>query len=91
MQRLHYDILVLGHVQGVWFRQGTREVAEGSGLCGYAMNLPDGSVRIEAEGPKEALDKLVTWCRIGPPAARVQEVVVNEGPLQHHTHFHVRR
>lgn len=91
MPRVHYDIIVKGRVQRVWFRQGTADAAQGLGLCGYAMNLPDGSVRIEAEGPREALDRLVTWCRIGPPAARVEEVVVMEGPFQDHPPFHVRR
>ncbi|MBL8000977.1 MAG: acylphosphatase [Flavobacteriales bacterium] len=91
MQRVHYDIVVKGRVQRVWYRQSTLETAAGLGIDGFAMNLPDGSVRIEAEGPREALERLVTWCRIGPPAARVEEVVVKEGPLQHHPRFHVRR
>jgi acylphosphatase len=91
MGELHYDIVVKGRVQGVRYRRSAHETALGLGVRGYAMNQPDGSVRIEAEGPREALDQLVTWCRIGPPAARVQEVVVSEGPLQHHPQFHVKR
>jgi acylphosphatase len=66
-------------------------MARGLGLNGYAMNEADGSVRIEAEGSRNALEQLVTWCRIGPPAARVKEVVVQEGPLQNHPNFHVKR
>lgn len=90
MQRVHYDIVVKGRVQRVRYRQSALEAAGGLGIDGFALNLPDGSVRIQAEGPREALDRLVTWCRTGPPAARVEEVVVKEGPLQHHPPFHVR-
>ncbi len=91
MADLHFDIVVTGHVQGVWYRRGAHGTAQALGLRGYARNEPDGSVRIEAEGPQEALEALVAWCRTGPPAARVQEVTVREGPLQHHPPFHVRR
>ncbi len=91
MADARYIIEVKGHVQGVWYRQSTLEMARDLGLNGFAMNQADGSVHIEAEGPRNALEQLVTWCRIGPPAALVKEVVVKEGPLQNHPTFHVKR
>jgi acylphosphatase len=90
MTEARYIIEVQGHVQGVWYRQSTLEMARDLGLNGYAMNQEDGSVRIEAEGSRTALERLVTWCRIGPPAARVKEVIVKEAPLQNHPIFHVK-
>jgi acylphosphatase len=39
--------------------------------------MPDGSVYMEAEGKKEALDALVEWSRQGPSAARVNDIQVN--------------
>jgi len=48
-------------------------------------NLADGRVEALAEGPADALDAFVDWCRQGPPAARVTgvEVVLREdGPPQ---------
>ncbi|MBI1294065.1 acylphosphatase [bacterium] len=72
-------ILVRGRVQGVGFRAGTRHKAASLGLIGWVHNLPDGDVEIVACGAPAALDQLVSWCRQGPPAARVSNVDVSEG------------
>ena len=80
----------MGKVQGVYFRQNTLQVARDLGLSGYTMNEPDGSVAIEAEGPVEALDALATWCRTGPPSARVDKVIANAGPIVGFSGFEIR-
>jgi acylphosphatase len=69
MQRLH--VRVRGRVQGVYYRASTQEAATRLGLCGWVRNCPDGSVELVAEGPTDRLDRLLEWCRRGPPAARV--------------------
>ena len=69
-------LIVSGRVQGVWFRAGTREQALELGLCGWAKNCPNGTVEIHAEGDKKPLEQLITWCRKGPPAARVSALEV---------------
>lgn len=66
--------LVVGKVQGVWFRAGTREQALRLGLSGYARNLPDGRVEVLAIGAPAQLDRLADWLRRGPPLARVDRV-----------------
>jgi acylphosphatase len=70
--------IVSGRVQGVSYRASTAMVARRLGLAGWVRNLDDGSVELEAEGPDEAVAKLVQWCHQGPPAARVTSVVVEE-------------
>lgn len=90
MDRHHYDIRVTGKVQGVWYRKSAVQQAWEMGVTGYAMNLDDGSVRIEAEGTREALDRFVAWCRTGPPKARVDELEAIEGPVQGYTVFETR-
>ena len=69
-------LIVSGRVQGVWFRAGAREQALELGLCGWAKNCPDGTVEIHAEGDKKTLEQFITWCRKGPPAARVSALEV---------------
>ena len=69
------EIIVVGQVQGVFFRASTLEQAQSLNLVGFVENLPDGSVEIVAEGPKYALEDLVTWCGHGPPKADVKEVI----------------
>lgn len=64
----------------VFFRYSTCQEAEKLGVTGWVMNRPEGSVELVAEGPKEAVDKLMEWCRTGPPNARVTNVKVTEEP-----------
>ncbi|HVI57250.1 MAG TPA: acylphosphatase [Luteimonas sp.] len=70
--------LVVGRVQGVCFRAGTREQALRLGLRGHARNLPDGSVEVVAAGEAGALEALAGWLREGPPMARVDGVTRSE-------------
>lgn len=72
MQRIY--VRVVGVVQGVWYRKSTQQQAQRLGLTGWVRNCSDGSVELEAQGRAEALDALCAWCRVGPPAARVDDV-----------------
>jgi acylphosphatase len=75
-KRLH--LWVSGRVQGVFYRASTAQLARQLGLTGWVRNLPDGRVEIVAEGEAESLQKLLSWCRLGPPAARVDSLAVEE-------------
>lgn len=90
-ERKHYKIRIRGKVQGVFFRATTNLKAQFLGINGYVMNLPDGSVYIEAEGTKKQLDNFMDWCKQGPSGARVAEVNVTEDNLVGYTHFETRR
>ena len=63
-----------GRVQGVWFRESTRQQADRSGIRGYAINRRDGSVEVLACGERAALAELADWLNHGPPMARVRSV-----------------
>lgn len=63
--------IVKGRVQGVFFRDSTRRVAESLGLTGHAVNLPDGDVEVLVAGDPEAILKLEAWLHDGPPLSRV--------------------
>ncbi len=75
----HIIIRVYGKVQGVWFRDSTKEKADELGLSGFVQNEADGSVYIEVEGEGETLDELVKWCEKGPKLARVDRCEVEVG------------
>lgn len=85
------SIRVTGKVQGVFYRQSTREKAQQIGLTGEVMNLSDGSVLIKATGDPQQLDELISWCRQGPPRARVTEVATENLPLEHFSDFIIKR
>lgn len=76
-------VLVHGRVQGVWFRDSTREHAVAHGVAGWVRNRPDGSVEVVLEGPAAAVESVICFCRSGPPRARVERVeVARETPEQ---------
>ncbi len=72
MRRL--EMRIRGRVQGVFFRAETRRAARALGVVGLVRNEPDGTVRVIAEGPEDALKQLKTFCLKGPPSAIVHDV-----------------
>jgi acylphosphatase len=69
---------VHGYVQGVFFRAFVSRQASELGLTGYVRNLPGGdAVEVLAEGERKQLEELISQLKVGPPAARVERVVVN--------------
>ena len=85
-----WHALVSGRVQGVYYRQSTREQAQRLGLAGWVRNLPDGRVELVAEGEAEALQQLADWLAQGPSEARVSAVALTEQPLQGLKGFSIR-
>ena len=69
---------VTGRVQGVFYRASTCDRAAELGVVGWVRNRADGSVELEAEGPREQVEQLIAWCRTGPPGARVAGVDVEQ-------------
>lgn len=72
-------ILVSGRVQGVFFRSETQYEANRRNVAGWVRNTSDGKVEAVLEGEKEDVEKLIAFCRKGPPGARVTKVDVQWG------------
>lgn len=68
-------------MQGVFYRASTREQARTLGVDGHASNLPDGRVEVLAIGAPAAVNSLIDWLALGPPAAQVSKVEVREVAL----------
>jgi acylphosphatase len=74
-------VVVHGYVQGVFFRDSVRRLAQQRGVAGWVTNRPDGTVAAVFEGEPDAVERLVDFCRLGPRGARVVSVdVVDEEP-----------
>jgi acylphosphatase len=74
-------VVVYGHVQGVFFRDGVRRLAERHGVTGWVRNNWDGSVETALEGEPEAVERVIAFMRDGPRGARVDRVeVADEQP-----------
>jgi acylphosphatase len=69
-------VIVAGRVQGVFFRDSCRELARAEHVAGHCRNLMDGTLEAVFEGPPAAVERMVAWCRTGPPRALVERVDV---------------
>jgi len=63
-------VVVDGLVQGVGFRWWTRGLARDLGLTGSVENLWDGRVECHAQGPDDAVDRLVEALTSAHPPMR---------------------
>jgi len=75
MEKIRARLIVKGVVQGVNFRHYTQRQAQIHNVTGWVMNRPDGTVAALLEGKREDVEAMIDWCRHGPPAARVTELV----------------
>ncbi|HVE81412.1 MAG TPA: acylphosphatase [Myxococcales bacterium] len=78
MDQRRVSLRIKGRVQGVFFRESARSRAAELGVRGWVRNRPDGDVEALMEGPRAAVDALVAWCHKGPPAAHVDQVLVQD-------------
>ena len=83
-------VLVSGRVQGVFFRDSTREKAQALGLSGWVRNLPDGRVEAVFEGDGDRVGEMLSWCEDGPPDAQVQNVSTENEEPENLSGFEVR-
>jgi len=70
--------VVHGRVQGVFFRDTARRMAESRGVAGWIGNRPDGAVEAVFEGEPDAVESMLRFCREGPRGATVERVDVTE-------------
>ncbi|HLZ07448.1 MAG TPA: acylphosphatase, partial [Chloroflexota bacterium] len=70
-------VFASGSVQGVSFRYATYQIARREGVGGWVRNLSDGRVEAIFEGESAAVERLVEWCRHGPPGAEVASLDVD--------------
>ncbi|WP_315737684.1 MULTISPECIES: acylphosphatase [unclassified Bradyrhizobium] len=68
-------VTVRGRVQGVGYRAWVEDQAILNGLEGWVRNRSDRSVEAVFAGPADDVAAMVTACRKGPPAARVDDVI----------------
>lgn len=82
-------LLVSGEVQGVFYRDTCRSMAQSAGVAGSARNLPDGRVEVALEGEPDGVDKVIEWCRQGTPESTVRGVEVSEQEPRGDTSFRI--
>jgi acylphosphatase len=87
---VRYRVLISGRVQGVFFRDTCRRLAQQHDVTGWVRNLPDGRVEAVFEGRDEDVRRLVDWARSGPRLAVVDDVAVQPEPPEGLAAFRIR-
>src|SRR5204863_9857546 len=82
--------VVKGDVQGVFFRDSTRDRARSRGVAGWVANRPDGSVEAVFEGDEDAVESMLRFVREGPRRADVRDVEVTDEEPEGLEGFEVR-
>jgi acylphosphatase len=83
-------VIVHGLVQGVFFRDSTRRLAQQHGVSGWVANRADGAVEAVFEGEADAVERLVAFSREGPRGAQVESVELTEEEPEGLSGFAVR-
>jgi len=75
MNQLHRaEITVHGDVQTVGYRYAVKRVATKLKIQGYIQNMPDGTIKIVAEAPKNTITKFIKEIQIKEPPIIVERI-----------------
>lgn len=76
MKTVH--LLITGKVQGVFFRESARKLAEKLNIKGWIKNRPDEKVEAMISGDESDINDFINWCHTGPERAEVADVIVSQ-------------
>jgi acylphosphatase len=83
-------LVIHGRVQGVFFRDTMRRVAEQAGVSGWARNTWEGTVEAVVEGDESAVERVVAFAHRGPEGAQVDRVEISSEEPEGLTGFAIR-
>ncbi len=92
MANSSFKAIVHGYVQGVGFRYFAFQKAQVYNVNGFVENLPNGSVKVFAEGDVSSLEDFLSELKKGPFSAEVQRVDVEWLEFTgHYSRFFIER
>jgi acylphosphatase len=89
-EQVRRRLIARGRVQGVFFRDSTREQARAEGVAGWARNRSDGGVEVVLEGSAEAVDRVAGFIQQGPGSADVDSVESHDEEPEGLSGFEIR-
>jgi len=69
------QLVIRGRVQGVGYRMAMTGAAVALGVTGWVRNRREGTVEALVQGDEAVVERLLAWCRRGPPGANVTAIV----------------
>lgn len=91
MTKIGRHCYVTGKVQGVFYRQNTKQQALLRNLTGWVQNLEDGRVETKIFGEQEQIESMLKWLAIGPFRAKVTDLHITEIPVEPYTTFEIKK
>lgn len=90
LKKVRAHVIIAGRVQGIFYRVSAKKMADKIGVKGWIRNLPDGRVEAVFEGDEDAVKRMISWCWVGPPGAKVINIDVEwEEYLEEYKDFRV--
>lgn len=89
METVH--LLISGKVQGVFFRDSSKKVAEKLNITGWIKNRNDDKVEAMISGEEKNVKTFIDWCKSGPDRAEVEEVIVSRKENAFFEKFEIKR
>ena len=90
-ERIRAHLFISGGVQGVFYRANTKNVALEHHLTGWVRNCYDGRVEAVLEGGRINVEKVIKWCKEGPPSANVTDLeIITEEATGEFSSFSIR-
>lgn len=74
-------LLIMGKVQGVFYRNWTVQTCQALRLTGWVRNRMDGNVEAVVEGPADSVMQFIALAHEGPSAAHVLRIDVEDIPV----------
>ena len=84
------QIIISGHVQGVFFRESTKRKANELGLVGYVENLDNGNVEVVAQGDEDKLNELIKFIKKNPGKSKVENIKITDKTTENFKTFEIR-
>ena len=83
---MHYS----GYVQGIGFRYTTVMISRSFQVTGYVRNLPDGTVKLSAEGEKDQVEEFLRQVRERTRRHIADEKIEWADPTHQYDGFQIR-
>jgi acylphosphatase len=77
--KVRAHVIIVGRVQGVFFRLETQRAAGRYKVSGWVRNKRDGTVEALFEGEKAGVDEILEWCKQGSPGSVVERISLEWG------------
>lgn len=71
-------VVFKGKVQGVFFRDNTKQKADELNVKGYIRNMENGNVEAVFVGESKAIEEILEYCSKGPGLAKIEETIVED-------------